>query len=496
MRITLLIAFLCLAGCAYKGQKNNNTPQNIISKPHPIQSYTFGIEKLTPPNTLLQEMPDTTIYKKLLWQDAGFTDNSLTKPTSYNPFAEVVASYHASSALVNYGYHSFFDGLYHAYAEHRPFTLSPDMIWQLIMQGFSQHVNNNAEQLRKHFVSHQGKLTLLVRNDAIDLGNPNSPWEDVFPEFTKQIGDYIGKNELNTFTSNFSTSTTVTKMASQITLMNAMKEYFEYVVFTIGCGIPSITIEGTAEDWKLVLQKTKALEKYELGWWTKQLYPILNQFVKAAQKQEDKDFWRNMFKIHKANQAYKSDKIDGWFVKFYPYDKNGKRNSLDTLSGSANLPDEICKVDILYQTLSPTDASVTQTVPLEIWAGFIGLKQNNKSFNLKPEIGWMIKRTDSVNKEVVKQLASKDDIEIRVRTVPKEILALKKIKKLSIYFIENIVVPDEMKNIRIEKLNLNGKISDKEMQRIFNLFPNTEVIINFFSNNKQDKSSIKDLPIH
>lgn len=55
--------------------------------------------------------------------------------------------------------------MYQAYADHRPFVLSPDMIWLLISQGFAQHVNANHESLRKYFVDFSGKQSLVVQSN-------------------------------------------------------------------------------------------------------------------------------------------------------------------------------------------------------------------------------------------------------------------------------------------------------------------------------------------
>ncbi|WP_310481301.1 DUF4419 domain-containing protein, partial [Chamaesiphon sp. VAR_48_metabat_403] len=49
-----------------------------------------------------------------------------------------------------------------AFSEHRTFQLTPDIIWLTISQGFAQHINNHAEELRSSFVSHQGKEKLVA----------------------------------------------------------------------------------------------------------------------------------------------------------------------------------------------------------------------------------------------------------------------------------------------------------------------------------------------
>lgn len=88
----------------------------------------------------------------------------------------------------------------------------------------------------------------------------------------------------------------------------------------------------------------------------------------------------------------------------FPYDKEGKRNNLKQLEGRNCLPDEIVKVDVKYQEVY---GDAVKETPLEFWAGFIGLEQNSKTFALRPQIGWMVRKKD-VNKEGLKSKLSAD----------------------------------------------------------------------------------------
>ncbi len=46
---------------------------------------------------------------------------------------------------------------YNAYENHLPICLTPYIIWLLIVQGFSQHINFNAEYYRNKFVNFENK---------------------------------------------------------------------------------------------------------------------------------------------------------------------------------------------------------------------------------------------------------------------------------------------------------------------------------------------------
>ena len=59
---------------------------------------------------------------------------------------------------------AFFQCMVKAYAEHKSVTLSPDMMWLLISQGFARYVNAHSEELRPLLVSHEGKMDLAIES--------------------------------------------------------------------------------------------------------------------------------------------------------------------------------------------------------------------------------------------------------------------------------------------------------------------------------------------
>ena len=441
---------------------------------------TFKIEKLSTPKNFLYLQSYDDIYKRLIMSETEVFSKEVEKQEKNPPF-NIIAKSEAPDSLVSYRYHSFFQGMYQAYADHRPFVLSPDMIWLLISQGFARHINANQESMRNELVDFSGKLSLIVREDK-KLEDPTLSWEKIFPQFTKQISQYTGNHLTELLTCNFSTTTSLEKVASEITIMEAMKPYFEFIVMYIVCGIPEITLEGTPEDWEKVLDKARRLKEYKLEWWISELEPLLEEFVKASKGEVNKDFWRNMFKYHSQKRYGAPNIIDGWIVKFFPYDKEGKRNNLKQLEGRNCLPDEIVKVDVKYQEVYPDAVKET---PLEFWAGFIGLEQNNKTFALRPQIGWMVRKKD-VNKDGLKSKLSADaqkdgwgsGINIRVKEFPAVLLELKEIKRLDIQFIDTIDIPDEISKIKIGSLSLYGKITKEGIERIKRLLPDTDIKIN------------------
>jgi hypothetical protein len=142
---------------------------------------TIKVEDLKKPTALLEASTYQDILENMIWSDSSKA-GAFREPHK-EPSFNIVAKSNMPEDMIDRGYHPFFEGMYQAYADHRPFTLSPDMIWLLICQGFSQHVNNNSDSLRKLFVDFSGKMSLVVISTQITLDNPNSSWKDVFPEF-------------------------------------------------------------------------------------------------------------------------------------------------------------------------------------------------------------------------------------------------------------------------------------------------------------------------
>lgn len=417
---------------------------------------TFEIETLTKPNKFLYQTPSSEVFKYLK--------------------ADIEKSSKFPDSLVTYGEHPFLTGVLTAYKEHRPFVISPDIVWLLISQGFARHISNNAEEFRNQIVNFENKKTLNVVSNDIELGNPNSNWEAVFPQFTNQISDYTGKELTNILTADFTTTTQTSKIVSEITVMETVKEYFNYKVIMIGCGIPKITIEGTVEDWEKVLIKTKYISKYKLKWWTDELEPILEKIIETKKGNFKKKFWMNMVKSHTEKKYGSPTTINGWITNFFPYTKEGKKTDLKPISKINNLASELVKVPFILE-----DFVNKKSYKMEFWAGFIGLSQDKKDYTLKPEIGWAINNKEKFNPENSEFKYNKeiDDSSIsNIETIPNDIYSLQKIDNLHLTFLNKINVSNELTKITIENLELNGKINIEEIQRIKSLFPKTKLKIN------------------
>ena len=131
-----------------------------------------------------------------------------------------------------------------AFYGHHPLVLSPDVIWLTIAQGLANHIDQNAEALRPHFVAHEGKKELVVHRPQFVKGSPANDWEGVFPEFSEQITANTMPGTVELIQNEFSTTGPVERVVSHITLMDTVQHYFSYTM-CCGCGFPEV-IPSTA----------------------------------------------------------------------------------------------------------------------------------------------------------------------------------------------------------------------------------------------------------
>jgi len=212
----------------------------------------------------------------------------------------------------------FVKAVHAAFYDHHPLILSPDIIWVTIAQGLANHVDQNAEALRSHFVLHEGKKELVVHRPNFIKGSPANDWPGVFPEFSEQIKKNSVPGTVELIESDFSTTGPVEQIVSHITLMDVVQHYFSYTM-CCGCGFPSITLTGTPEDWEKIRAKAATLSKYDLDWWLAGLLPVLDQFVEAAQGRPDIEFWRSLCMINTGTSFPCYTPLTGWVQVFFPY---------------------------------------------------------------------------------------------------------------------------------------------------------------------------------
>ncbi len=210
------------------------------------------------------------------------------------------------------GVHPLLSAVGRAFAEHRPLVLSPDAVWLTIAQGVAQHVRLHAEDLRARLVSHTGRKRLVVRHDG-PMPTDARSWAAMVQSWSGQLAAEV--TDAGLFACDFSTSTQVERIAGQVVVLDAYSSYYSIWLVCV-CGIPTVTLTGTVQDWQRIRQRVDALAGFGLQNWCRSLEPIADQFVRAASGDVDTAFWR---RIYNPADAYGGAVITGWVARLYPY---------------------------------------------------------------------------------------------------------------------------------------------------------------------------------
>ena len=156
------------------------------------------------------------------------------------------------------------------------------------------------------------------------------------------------------------------------------------------CGFPSITLEGTLDDWCLLQSKLANFGKLGLGWWAKKLKPLMHEFVSSIRGNPDRGFWEKMVYKDPPFQCNASEVVNGWISILFPYGaRYGDCPQRQKLDGSDNL-------DIIDYPLGLGSVSMASknASKVHLYAGFLGVEQR-EDFSLRPMTGWAVRRQSS-----------------------------------------------------------------------------------------------------
>ena len=346
------------------------------------ESFSFTVEdNISPPKQLFKKMT----LKEIAHQ---YSDKIYASSFKNNE----------NKKLIYFGEHTIFEGFYQAYVNHCPIVLSPDIFWTLIIQAFTRHVLANPEKLKEKFVDFRGKKEICIDNVKYPTIEeiPQEKWEQDLKEYINKISDYVGQDLIDLIKPDFSTTNEIIAQVGQISIMSCMKNFFIYTSAYGGCGYPKITLEGKLEDYIKLKEKTMKLKKYDLDFWVDEIVPILDKIIETRKGNVDKEFWKKFYYNVEGsiggsdpNTIIKVKNIRGWICKFVPYDKTkNRRYDLDELPFKG--PFFSLPKDILSAPIGMKNIITGKETELICRAGFMGMEQDEKSYEMKPFFGWYI----------------------------------------------------------------------------------------------------------
>lgn len=302
--------------------------------------------------------------------------------------------------IFRFNEHPVFQGFLYAYNNHYPITISPDIIWLLIVQSFAYHIGANAEKFRDRFVKGIEKHQITV--ELLDLNyyeTTKDDWMNIFPFFINQIAQVTGGEIIDALSPDFTTADEVSMAVGQISIMSSFKHYFKHMFYIGGCGLPKVTIEGSIEDWEKIITKLEFMKEFDLDSWINDLIPILLNIIETKKGNVNENFWNQMIKIKNIKGEYKPDEVEGWITKFFLYDANGFIHDRP-LTIQSKMASELLTVPFELNILKSEteEGKEFEKIDCEFVGGFVGMTQDEETFSLKPKIGWIIRKEQTKKK--------------------------------------------------------------------------------------------------
>ena len=258
-----------------------------------------------------------------------------------------------------------FDAVHTAWANHWKLRTCPEDWWQPVIRYVAKLIFSVTEakpegKVKKLFVGdQQGKKQLVVKVPQFRLEDVD--FKLVFNKFAEKIEENVLVPEFKqAMTADFSTSGYEHIVGSQITLMSATQNFFEFVLMLCGCGIKGVEMQGTLEDWRKLRKKLKEiqdildpvkdeLEYFDRGY-SKWMHHVDFVFTKLAETFENKasavNWWPKIL-INSTQQEWGPSGMssttvkayDGWLIKFLTgMDKIGKNKIGREIKGLSTVP--------------------------------------------------------------------------------------------------------------------------------------------------------------
>jgi len=194
---------------------------------------------------------------------------------------------------------------------------------------------------------------------------------------------------------NSTTTTIATRAALDISLMDTFKAFFDYMTVTL-CGIPSVTLKGTVQDWVQLKEFAKYIGgKFDFDWYTNKIVWILDEIINTCQGNGNVEFWKKMVKSEgESGGPY----YMGWIKYLFPYlsGYSGKvQRSSNYLDDNYNItssvvPSGMTNLPFLWDYLGTI-------FPMRFSAGFVGTVVTAEG-RVTPGVSWAIAAIeDTVN---------------------------------------------------------------------------------------------------
>lgn len=190
------------------------------------------------------------------------------------------------------------------WSQHLGAVIRPDDIWYTILCELAGLIIAEPEKYRHLFSETTERQEIIIQTDSREV----VPLDRLSEMLAKVVPMDAG-----VFFPEFTTSTPATKHAMMAAFCEMGTPYYDYSMMC--CGIPTIDVRGTAEDWDKLAVHVKKLQTTfgsPAAWFER--ITLLTQAI--SEHFDEPELWREMFKLEHCGSG--SDVlVDGWWPDLY-----------------------------------------------------------------------------------------------------------------------------------------------------------------------------------
>lgn len=206
-------------------------------------STTFKVADKNPEEVKRSRKPETSICSQL----KSYKKKHCTTVLTETPFTSTV-----EPTPIN----GFLQAVIDCYNRHHNLVIRPDDIWMALLTQFSFYINRHTDEFRNQFVYFDQKEMFSV---TIDGSLRSAPYDFFVTKMIRKIDKNVVETMKDWILPKFSTTTKNDIISCGVALMATTKKYFQFL-YVLGCGIPTVTLEGTEADWESIISRLEKLK--------------------------------------------------------------------------------------------------------------------------------------------------------------------------------------------------------------------------------------------
>lgn len=213
---------------------------------------------------------------------------------------------------VNKDFHTgYLDYVLEAWKNHNGIVIGPWHIWNIILYNLKE-LNQQQPELTKHLYT--TGTTNITNKTNINVYSDKFNINEVISELKK----HIPADTFDTLLPNFPSAPVNYNESMYGLLCEISYDYYEVMILC--CGIPTVKIEGSLEEWTTLLQHVNQVQKLhtnlniKIDQYLEQVVSITNDFVTNYSNQT---YWLNFFEVQKCGSGSQAE-ITGHIAKLFP----------------------------------------------------------------------------------------------------------------------------------------------------------------------------------